>query len=287
MELIKEETEQKSIKKSSKTTKSKSNKVKPEDEIEKVVEEKLLELKLEEQKLEELKLEEVKLNEVKLNEVKTHDNTEDVENESNGTEENQISSVSESDYINKYNNIIEDLNFIKKNDIKDFELTKDLINDINKKISNIDKLFMNVRHNFTDYTTKESSSSLKNKSKKNKVKNTNNANAPINKKKPTYPEVLKFLKFDEEVEVSRAEILIGINAFVKEQKTNKNPDIFIEGDNSKFVLIGDLKIFFNFIKKQMIERGDLKKEDENTFPDYLGYRDIMKYTKYCFPESQK
>ena len=146
---------------------------------------------------------------------------------------------------------------------------------------------MNVRHNFTDYTTKESSNSLKNKSKKNKVKNTNNANAPINKKKPTYTEVLKFLKFDEDVEVSRAEILIGINAFIKEQKTNKNPDIFVEGDNSKFVLIGDLKIFFNFIKKQMIERGDLKKEDENTFPEYLGYRDIMKYTKYCFPESQK
>lgn len=273
MEYISESTENKPLKKTSKTKKSKTSKVKTEDEIEKVVE--------------VVEESQVKLENVIQEDIEKSNISDDVESENHTTEENQNSSISEEEYINKLNNTIENLNYIKKMEIKEFELTKDLINDINKKLSNIDKVLMNVRQSFTDLMVKENSTSLKKSSKKNKVKSTNNANAPINKKKPTYPEVLKFLKFEDEVEVSRAEILIGINAFVKEQKTNKNPEIFVEGDNSKFVLTGDLKIFFDFIIDQMIERGDLKKEDKNTFPKYLGYRDIMKYTKYCFPESKK
>ena len=271
MDVITQESEKKSTKKTSKTTKSKTSKVKTEDVEEAVVVEENL------SKVEDLKIDEHEQNNI----------TEDVESESHDTEENQNSSLSEDECLNKLNVTVESLTSIKKIDFKDFELTKDFITDFNKKLTNVDKLLMNIRHSFTDLMVKENSISLKKNSKKNKVKTASNQNAGVNKKKSTYSEVLKFLKFEDNKEVSRAEILQGINNFVKEQKTNKNPDIFVEGDNTKFVLIGDLKILFDFIKKQMIERGDLKKEDEDNFPKFLAYRDIMKYSKYCFPESQK
>ena len=76
-----------------------------------------------------------------------------------------------------------------------------------------------------------------------------------------------------------------INAFVKKEKTNNNPDIFVEGDNRKFYLIGDLKVLFDFIKNQMILREDLN--ESNSFENILSYNQIMKYLKYCFPVESK
>ena len=103
----------------------------------------------------------------------------------------------------------------------------------------------------------------------------------INKPHKTYPEVLTFMGLEEDSTISRAQLIQGINAFVKKQKAENNPEIFVEGNNKCFNLIGELKELFDFIKNQMINRGDLTDENENSFPSYISYRDIMKYLKYC------
>ena len=99
----------------------------------------------------------------------------------------------------------------------------------------------------------------------------------------TYTEVLTFMELqDTEVKkVSSFCVCEKIMYFVRKEKHSNNRDIFVEGDGKSFRLIGDLKILFNFIKNQMILRGDLENPEE--FPEHLEYFDIFKYLKYCFP----
>lgn len=102
--------------------------------------------------------------------------------------------------------------------------------------------------------------------------------------KSTYIEVLTFMKLQntEVKKIGKYDILEQISAFVRKEKYANNPDIFVGRDDKRFRLIGDLKVLFNFIKKQMINRGDLENPEE--FPEYIRYIDIMKYLKYCFPQ---
>jgi hypothetical protein len=102
--------------------------------------------------------------------------------------------------------------------------------------------------------------------------------------KDTYKEVLIFMKLENTPvkKVSKVHILKAINIYVKKERANNNPDIFVEGDNKRFRLIGDLKILFDFIKKQMILRGDLENEQE--FPEHISFIDLFKYVRYCFPQ---
>jgi hypothetical protein len=102
--------------------------------------------------------------------------------------------------------------------------------------------------------------------------------------KSTYIEVLTFMKLEntEVKKIGKCDVLEQINAFVKKEKRANNPDIFVAGDNRRFRLISDLKILFDFIKHQMILRGNLENPEE--FPEHIAYTDIFKYLKYCFPQ---
>ncbi len=102
--------------------------------------------------------------------------------------------------------------------------------------------------------------------------------------KDTYKEVLIFMKLEntQVKKVSNVNIIVAINNYVKKEKANNNPDIFFEGDDRRFRLIGDLKILFDFIKKQMILRGHL--ENQQQFPEHISFINIIKYVRYCFPQ---
>ena len=106
----------------------------------------------------------------------------------------------------------------------------------------------------------------------------------IHKLQKTYKEVLVFMKLENThvTRVTREYILSAFHNYVKKQKAENNPDIFVVGDNRRFRLIGDLKILFDFIKQQMITRGDLENPEE--FPEHIAYTQILKYLKYCFPQ---
>jgi hypothetical protein len=213
-------------------------------------------------------------------------------NEQNDDDENQETSDPEAVYsmdelLQNYDLFLKPLEFISKQNLKNYDVSKESITQITKVMNKATKLFANIQISNNDFLTKETASSLKTKDAKAKKpkKIVNKENFAINKENETYPEVLSFMKLNENTNVSKAQILQEINAFVKKQKTDNNPDIFFEGDNRRFKLIGDLKILFEFIKKQMIKRGDLGNSDE--FPKDLAYTQIMKYLKYCFPETVK
>ena len=213
-------------------------------------------------------------------------------NEQNDEDENQETSDPEAVYsmnelLQNYDLFLKPLEFISKQNLKNYDVSKDSITQITKVMNKAIKLFANIQISNNDFLTKETASSLKTKDAKAKKpkKVVNKENFAINKENETYKEVLSFMKLDENTNVSKAQILQEINAFVKKEKTANNPDIFFEGDNRRFNLIGDLKVLFEFIKKQMIKRGDLGNSDE--FPKDLAYTQIMKYLKYCFPETVK
>jgi hypothetical protein len=107
----------------------------------------------------------------------------------------------------------------------------------------------------------------------------------INFVKNTYIDVFIFMKLQNtEVIKIRNRYMFTLNIimnFVRKEKQSNNPDILVEGDNRRFRLIGDLKTLFDFIKKQMILRGNLKNPED--FPEHISYLQILKYLKYCFP----
>lgn len=222
-----------------------------------------------------------------IDEIKNDDTEELAVSEKSDTEKSDTQ-VSNEDVLAILTNMYEINASYIKIDLKKCHLSKDFVTQISKLTNKITKQNMQIQVDLTDFYLKQISPVLKhNDSKVNKVKKeVNKENCAINKEKPTYQEVLTFMKCNEETKcVSRGQIIQHINAFVKKEKTSNNPDIFVEGDNTKFVLIGELKIFFEFIKKQMLERGDIQTPEE--FPKTLSYKEIMKYLKYCFPEVKK
>lgn len=124
--------------------------------------------------------------------------------------------------------------------------------------------------------------------KKPKVKKEGaNENKSVNKKMDAEEILLNFMKKEPGTQVSRAEVLQSINGFVREEKKdNKNPDIFVikgdgKTDNTVFNLVGDLKTLFDGIQKIIDDRGE-----DNKIPSFIGYKDIMKYTKYVLKKSE-
>jgi hypothetical protein len=131
--------------------------------------------------------------------------------------------------------------------------------------------------------TKENLTFLKKKDSKSKKtkKVTNKENMGIHKLNPTYPEVLKFLKLEDDTLISRAMLMQSINKYVQDEKSNNNNDISVPDNKKYFNIVGDLEPLYNVVKLQMLERGDLDNESE--FPKSISYQDIMKYLKYFFP----
>jgi hypothetical protein len=171
--------------------------------------------------------------------------------------------------------------------LKNHDINKEFINTISKRMSKIDKLHTLFRTTSNDVLNKELIASIKSngQKKKNPKKVVDKEKCAINLVYPTYTEVLKFLNLPEGTEISRGNLIQGINAFVKKEKTENNPDIFVEGDNKSFRPIGELKVLFEFARKQMILRGD---SDEDTpLPEKIGYTGIMKYLKYFLHEVPK
>jgi hypothetical protein len=276
MELSLSNTEVNKNNKMSKSTKSKKSKSKNEEEIQQIsehVEEHIQDEQVLEEKSDNIILEEEVLN----------NNIEDkIE-----TELNEKTDIHKDEYIKNLDTIIESLVYINDNNLKDFNLTKDFFNNVSIRCKKIIKLNTQMTTNVMDIMLKENLVSLKNKDlKQNKPKKViNKENLAINKLMSTYPEVLKFLKLENDSMISRAQLIQSINSFVKKEKTANNPDIYVKGDNRCFNLIGELKVLFDFIKLKMLERGDL--ENQSEFPTNISYREIMKYLKYCFPEIKK
>lgn len=187
---------------------------------------------------------------------------------------------SKDEFLKIYDVIVDNLNDLSNLSLKEYDVNKDFLNQIVNRQKKIIKLSNSLTVSIMEFMLKENLSSLKTKDKKPK-KVVNKENFAINKGMETFPPILKFMELESGTLVSKGQIIQAVNAFVKTEKTANNPNIFVEGDNRSFKLLGKLGELFVFIRSEMIKRGDIQESDE--FPKQISYTQIMKYLKYCFP----
>ena len=191
-----------------------------------------------------------------------------------------------SQQIDKIEKLIEDIAAFNKNS-KEFKFeSKEIITKMCGISKNLTKEASSLSNNLTATLLKEAVASLKSKgSKKNKKDKApkDKKNFAVNQEFAPLPYVLKFMELPADSLVSKGMIIQKVNSFVKTEKNAKNPEIFVEGNNRKFKVIGDLKKFFSDVHKVMKDRKATAEGE--AFPTELAYTDIMKYLKYCFPEA--
>ena len=221
------------------------------------------------------------VNKVNVNEIDSEDNSKYIEEEyAEGIEiedeENIEKTHSKEELLIKFDVLLETLGFFidELKNLPDYDLTKDFIKSLNDKSKKFNKSNGLVMHLMLDFSMKKTLKATHNK--KNK-KPSNKETHAIHTKNPTYPEVLTFMNLEEDTQISRAMIIQYINDFVKKERADKNPEIFVEGNNRFFRICGKLQILFSFIHTQMELRGCLEE-----IPETLQYIQIMKYVKYCF-----
>ena len=99
--------------------------------------------------------------------------------------------------------------------------------------------------------------------------------AAIHKPRTVDQKLIEFMGLTEGSQVSRAQALQAINAYVNELKTN-NPELVKVADNNKaFKVSGKLETLF---------ANQLGKTDEHKMPNVIKYTDIMKYMSDFFPK---
>jgi hypothetical protein len=214
-----------------------------------------------------------------------------IESETKIEGENILNKLTEEEVTAKLNEIkqyVEKISVFTK-ELKDIELSKDILKEIvslDKELKKNCQVFSNT---LTEILVKECNSSikLKNSKKTKKEKSTvNKENYAVNKKSKPLPFVTKFMEIDDDAEISPGDLLRGINDFIKiEKKIKKNPEIIVEGENSKFKVFGKLKVLFDSVHAEMKVRSD--PGGDAPFPKELRYKDIMKYNKFCFPPKEK
>ena len=274
MELLTENTEtenQNLSKKSKKTSKPKKTENKKIDlEEDKIVE-----------KTEELNVKELN-DKIKVEEkdnILTELNEDNILIESTDENDENLSEIpiysSKEEYTETMDNVIEKLKWLKSKSLKDYDLTKEFINESTKKLNKVIELTSSISINRNNESSKIMNSSSKKKtSKKDKKNSTPNPNHAVHKKCNTFKELLEFMNLPEDTLISRSDIQRAICSYVSQNKLN------IETEKKKFKLEGKLKNLFVFIRSKMIEKDVLKKDDE--FPTAIKYTDIMGYLKYCF-----
>ena len=99
--------------------------------------------------------------------------------------------------------------------------------------------------------------------------------AAIHKPRNVDQKLIEFMGLPEGSQVSRAQALQAINAYVNDLKTN-NPELVKVADNNKaFKVSGKLETLF---------ANQLGKTDEHKMPNVIKYTDIMKYMSDFFPK---
>lgn len=205
--------------------------------------------------------------------------------------ESQSASLSENHDTHEYLQKLEQLELLMKffvdNSIKNYEHSKEFTTQLSCLWKKITKSFFTVIQSNTEHLFKETISSIKKDTKNSKKipKKIDKEKCAINIVSDSYSEVLSFMGLEPNTQISKAQLMQDINAYVKTEKQNGNSEIVVSGDNRSFKLGGKLIPLFVFIKKQMIDRGDI--QEDSDFPTQLQYTQLMKYLKYCFPVSDK
>jgi hypothetical protein len=136
------------------------------------------------------------------------------------------------------------------------------------------KIYDNFNNALLDSAEKQLISAEKGTAKKTLKRAVDKEKAAIHKPRVVDNKLIEFMGLEEGAQVSRAQALQAINAYVNDLKTN-NPELVKVADNKAFKVSGKLETLF---EKQ------LNKEDETKMPNVIKYTDIMKYMSDFFPK---
>jgi len=164
---------------------------------------------------------------------------------------------------------------------KDNTLSKDERCKLEAAFKKFDKVSNVLQSTYSTYLNKQVSYLEKNSGSKSSgpKKVTDKDKSAIHKKLPVHPFLLKFMKLEPNMLVSRSDALTAITGFVKEEKL-KNPSIIVENDKRSFKLIGELKGLFDGIGQVM-----KSKNIDTKIPTEIKYTQIMQYMTHCFTKT--
>lgn len=154
-------------------------------------------------------------------------------------------------------------------------LNKDERKKVVKARKDFAKIYDNFNSTLLDSTEKQLTNVEKGNNKTPKKRAIDKSKAAIHKPREVDVKLIEFMGLDGGSQVSRAEALQAINAYVNDLKKNSPEQIKVEGNNKAFKVVGKLQTLF---------ADELNKADETKMPDVIKYTDIMKYMSVFFPK---
>jgi len=187
---------------------------------------------------------------------------------------NEVNFQSVFDYLNTVSESLSE----KSKLFKEENMDRETRTKIDLAFNKFNKAYAQFTRSYNDALLRQLNTLEKNGSKSS-VKKTivDKDKIAIHKKHNVHDFLLKFMNLPEGTQISRAQALTAITTYVKVQKAT-NPDIIVSDDKKSFKIIGDLKVLFDGIEKNLISTNKLTKP----MPTQIKYTDIMTYMAFCF-----
>jgi hypothetical protein len=177
-----------------------------------------------------------------------------------------------------YMNIISENLIEKSKSFKEDNMDRDTRTKFEVSFNKLNKAFSQFTRSYNEALLRQLNILEKNGSKSSVKKTiTDRDKIAIHKKHSVYDFLLTFMKLPAGTKVSRAEALTAITGYVKEQKAS-NPEIIVGDDNRSFKIVGDLKVLFDGIEKNLIKNNALLQP----MPLQIKFTQIMTYMSHCF-----
>lgn len=174
--------------------------------------------------------------------------------------------------IQSLNNLIPSLKYDKQKDSDKVE----------KKILHLLNLYRELNNNYNIFISKSIIEIRKNNKleKKKKKENKDKSKYYVNIPKNSPKFILEMMNKSEDELVSQSQVLTALIQKIKKcsESNPTNYAVFKETgkiDKTKFRIYGDLKIFFDEIKKEAMNRGN-----DVIIPEVMGYPNLMSYMQY-------
>jgi hypothetical protein len=177
-----------------------------------------------------------------------------------------------------YMNVISENLIEKSKSFKEDNMDRDTRTKFEASFNKLNKAVAQFTRSYNEALLRQLNILEKNGSKSSVKKTiTDKDKIAIHKKHPVYEFLLVFMKQPSGTKVSRAEALTAITKYVKEQKA-VNPEIIVGDDNRSFKIVGDLKVLFDGIEKNLIKNNALLQP----MPTQIKFTQIMTYMSHCF-----
>ena len=192
--------------------------------------------------------------------------------------QNEVSTETTFQSVFDYMNIISENLIEKSKSFKEDNMDRETRTKFDASFNKFNKAVSQFTRSYNEALLRQLNILEKNGSKSSVKKTiTDRDKIAIHKKHSVHDFLLTFMKLPAGTKVSRAEALTAITAYVKEQKAT-NPEIIVGDDNRSFKIVGDLKVLFDGIEKNLIKNNALLQP----MPKQIKFTQIMTYMSHCF-----